>query len=314
MDGSLVAMIILLLVVAAIMGGSALAIWLQRNHNLSNSEACPIPPQLSKVTAVKQIWDQTHWMYRVQQYNAYFQLYCPTTQYDVNVFISDKLAMRSNGKFVTVTTTTHILDCHGNIKYTTRTGNAFQTFINGNGIFVSFELRLGGTNGEIVGYAEEKNFFSNDVQIKDIHGNLVTEMHRNLVTVSPYSWEYDIHNLTHPAGDILLLMTISGKISFSDSHNSKGQQTADICNNWFWTASYMSIIILGGIAVVFLIGVYYIGVHTEHKIADYLRYHSTNIDWSCSGFKSCCGGIFRCCQRDAGVTPRYDPNDLHQFI
>lgn len=288
MDPAAIICILIIVIIIIGFGISVAVIYSERNHYVPSGTECPVPPQLSQVIAEKQLLDQWHWQYNVKEYGAYFQQYCPTNEHDVNVFVGGKFAARSDGKILTVTSTTYIRDCHGKIKYTTRTGNAFQTFINGNGIFVSFELRLGGNNGPIVAYADEKNFFSNDVKIKDINGNLVTEMNRNLVTISPYSWQYNIHNTSHPAGDIVMLMTISGKISFSNTGegNSNNNNNTDMCNGYFWSVAWIVLTLACFIACVVIVVICYVLVFTEHAVADYFSRH-LHCGRFCNNLKNC---------------------------
>ncbi len=248
------------------LGISVVIIYTERNDYAGKGETCPTVSLLDRVVAEKKLLKQWHWTYKVQEYNAQFEQYCPTTQHDVNVFVDGKFAMRSDGKIVTTLSTTHILDCHGDVVYTTRTANIFDTIINGNKIFVSFELRSGNEHGDIIAYADQTNFFSNEVKIRDIHGNLIVEMNRNLLTFSPYTWEYKFHNQTHPAANILMLMTITGKVSFSDSDDS-----TDVCNSYFWGVSWFTVAILSAVALVIVVTVGYICICAGECMGEYFK-------------------------------------------
>jgi hypothetical protein len=97
-----------------------LTIWVvvifeQRNHYLPDHTECPTIPPMDSFDAVKKITGQWNWRYRVRNsmVSAKSEMYCPTTQYDVNVFKEGQLVGRSDGKILTTVSKTYIRDCHG---------------------------------------------------------------------------------------------------------------------------------------------------------------------------------------------------------
>jgi hypothetical protein len=227
-------------------GISEIVIYEGRDHSLSGDHDCPEIERLDKFTAEKQLWDQWHWTYKIQEYSGRIEHYCPTLKHDVNIFYEGKFAGRSDGKIVTAVSKTYIKDCHGKIKYTVRTGDVFETIVNGNKIFVSFELRLGNED-EVVAYADQTNFFSNHIVLRNTDGDKVSELERDLVTVSLWTWEIKVLDHDHPAGDPLLLQILAGKTAFSDDDDS-----TDICNNYFWILAWAFLAV--GILIFFVVG------------------------------------------------------------
>ena len=119
-----------------------------------------------------------------------------------------------------------------------------KTIINGNKIFVSFELRMG-NEGEIVAYADQTNFFSNHIVLRNTKGDKVSELERDLVTASLWTWKIKVLDHDHPAGDPLLLQILAGKTAFSDD------DATDICNNYFWILAW--VFLAAGILIFFLV-------------------------------------------------------------
>ena len=224
----------------------------EQDYSLSHHEDCPEFPHLDKFIAEKRLWDQWHWTYKVKEYSGRIEHYCPTVKHDVNVFLEGKFAGRSDGKIVTAVSKTYIKDCHGKIKYTVRTGDIFETIINGNKIFVSFELRMG-NEGEVVAYADQTNFFSNHIVLRDKEGNKVSELERDLVTLSLWTWVIRVKDHDHSAGDPLLLQILAGKTAFSDDDDA-----TDICNSYFWTVSWIVLAVVILACIMACAAVYYL--------------------------------------------------------
>lgn len=234
-------------------GASVAKIYDDRNYYIPSHESCPTFPELNEFEAVKH-YDQWTWRYKVRNdvYNARVEHYCPTAQHDTNVFINGKFAGRSDGKIATTVSKTYVRDCHGKKKYVMRTGNTFETIVNMNKIFVSFELReynnkSSGDQNDVIAYVEQFNFFTNEYTIKDKFGTSISKLYMNKYQAQWWTWEFTIYNQSHPAGNPLILLMIAGKSSFSETtKDDEGNEkyNTDICNSYFWTTSLIIIIIL----------------------------------------------------------------------
>lgn len=234
-------------------GASLAGIYDNRNYYVANNVDCPVFPLLDKFQAEKH-YDQWTWRYKVRNgdYHARVEHYCPTTQHDTNVFIDGKFAGRSDGKILTTVSKTFVRDCHGKKKFVMRTGDMFETIVNMNKIFVSFELRdyktdASGEENDVIAYVEQFSFFYYDFTIRDKYDAPIAKLYMNKYQFQWWTWEFTIYNKTHPAANPMILLMIAGKASFSETttdDNGDEQYNTDICNNYFWTMSLIMIIIL----------------------------------------------------------------------
>jgi hypothetical protein len=197
----------------------------------SSNTVCPNMRalNLTRFTATKKILSQWNWRYEVNEFDSKVVQRCNTVQHDVDVFFNGDFIGRTDGKIATTVSKNYITDCHGDTLYTSRTADAFETLVNSNKIIVSYELRDNGNN--VVAYADETNFFSNDINIKDINGNVVANLYRGISI--PWEWTIKIYDQNADGANPLVLLAIAGKASFSDN----GSKT-DICNNYFWGVTW----------------------------------------------------------------------------
>ena len=136
--------------------------------------------------------------------------------------------------------------------FTTRTANLFQTIINGNQIFVSYELR-DASGDTTLGYVAGTHFFSDNIQITSAAtGNVVATLTRNTLSIK-WVWEISIAEPSDPAAHPLVLALIAGKKSFSDDPNS-----TDVCNNYFWGVAWTLVAIVSLIGLILLVGLGYV--------------------------------------------------------
>jgi len=217
-----------------------------------SGQACPsFPANLTYFEATKIYLDQYHWTYEFenQNFSGSIQAMCPSTTYDVNVFIGSDLAIRSDATIFSTISTTYINDCHGNTLYVTRTGNAFQTFVNSFQITVTLELRQS-VNSPVLGYINGTDWFANNLTMYDINGNPVANLYRDTFSLS-WVWKITVYNTSHPGGDPRVLAFIAGNQAFTESNGN-----TDICNSMFWGLAWTFLTI--GIIIVLMIaaGIY----------------------------------------------------------
>lgn len=214
-----------LIVISAIVGIgiSITTIYANGTSYLSEDEFCGVfPANLTSFTVVKDIWAQWHWEYDFKEFEGSIQQQCPTGKHSVNVFVSDSLSVRAERQIFSLYDEADIKDCHGNLLWVIRTGDVWDTIINGNKIKVSFELRNAANN--LLAYSTGTNFLSNEIVINDLDGNQVAKMEKQFFEI-PWHWDITITDHTHPVADPRVVSAIAGLVSFS------GKQT-DSCNNY----------------------------------------------------------------------------------
>lgn len=201
----------------------------------SHSEECPKFPNVTEYSAESQLLSLWHAKYNFEGLGDSdenrIEQNCPTLNNDVNLIINGNLMARSDGKTLSLTELTYINDCHGDRIYITESGSAWQTFINGFNIDVSFLLK--DPNDNILAYVEGDYFFNDDVDIKSPNGVVVASMHRRFLEL-PRVWHFSIKDQSHPGADPIVLSMVAGRRAFKDP---QGKQT-DICNEFFYKSGY----------------------------------------------------------------------------
>ncbi len=203
----------------------------------------------SEFTATKSLLSQWNWKYEVNDFDGQIKQRCPTTQHDVDVYINGYFAGRSDGKILSTVSEIDINDCHNSRLYTARTGDFFQTVINGNKIWVSFELR--DLDGNTIAYVDSKKFFTTNIDIKNTQGVVVANLYRGINF--PWKWDFNLYDQTAHGANPIVLMILAGHSSFSDDDNS-----TDICNSYFWGVTW-TLVALGScivLGVVVIIGLF----------------------------------------------------------
>jgi len=216
------------------------------NPYTSQNIECPTFPNTSMLVAKKEIVSQWAWKYIYQSMNGYFKQYCPTTQHDVDIYLNKQLVARSDQKIISTVSMNYIYDCHGDIIYVMRTGNAMETIINQNKIITSFELR-DKSDKEVLAYVEGESFFSDLITVSNIDGEYVAQLYRNRITTHEWVWEMT-RIKEHSGADPIIMSIMSGKRSF------QGDKT-DICNSYFYEIfiieMIISVIIILSVIIIF---------------------------------------------------------------
>lgn len=192
------------------------------------------PQNMTSITATKNIWSQWNWKYDFEK--GKIEQACPTIKHDVNVFYDGKLVSRSRGEIFSTVSETTIYNCKGNKIYQTRTGDLFQTIINGNKIMVSYELR--DRDNKILAYVEGKYLLTDEISIISTRTNkVVAKLSRNKWSMK-WKWDIEIIDVDDEASNPVCLLTIAGQRSFGE--NAK---KTDGCNNYFYGIAYFFLVV-----------------------------------------------------------------------
>ena len=132
---------------------------IHRNDPLEDGdiECGKFPDNTTFIKMKKSIGSQWNWKYNIEKPSfGKVEMRCPTFNHDLNVGMNGKWIGRTDGKSFIVVSKINILDCHNDLVYVMRIGDAFQTLINQNQIFVSLELRQ---DNDVKFYVKKQIFF-----------------------------------------------------------------------------------------------------------------------------------------------------------
>ena len=182
---------------------SELVIYKKSNKYLSSDTKCPIfPNNLTYWQADKIIEDQWNWKYSKNNifdnnnYKLTIQQVCPSVTHDADIYLNGIFISRSDGKIITLTSTTYIRDCHKNLIYIVKASDIAQMIINKNKIFVNKQIE--DNNGNIIGYFKGKDYFiDNEISIINKNGNQISTITRNKLSLT-WSWKFNIYNNSSP--------------------------------------------------------------------------------------------------------------------
>lgn len=198
----------------------------------SGTQCAILPPDVRYIEMQKQISKVWHWKYNIEKpISGYVQMRCPTFNHDLNVKIGDRYMGRTDGKSFSAVSQVNIEDCHNNVKYVMRTGNVFDTLVNGNKIFVSLDIRQ---NGVVKFYVKKEVFITDDIDVWNDQSVKVANLKRNklndIASFQGWVWKINLYenNSTNSSIDPLILFSIAGQHSFAE----KSDET-DMCNEFF---------------------------------------------------------------------------------
>jgi uncharacterized protein YxjI len=221
---------------------------------ISKNNTCgSFPSNTTHYTLKKKFYNQVHWRYNIQEFSGYVQLICPTVEYDSILYVNDDIVGYIDGKILTTVSRSYINDCQGERLYTIKTGSKFQTIINSFKIDVSLLIK-DKDNNITLGYVEAEYFFTDNIDIKNTNGTVVANLKKNFLS---YEWTVNVYDINSPAADKLILSLLAGKRSFSDSYNSNGDQTTDLCNGFFWGVSWTLVALVSLIVLFILVAIGY---------------------------------------------------------
>lgn len=211
-------------------GSSVAAIHRQGTAYSSLSVECPTLPNVTTLSAERNFgWTDVVWhrTYGFQETSGVIRQMCPSMQHDVDLYLGDELVSRSDKKIISIVSLTHIRDCHGQTVFDMRTGNAWETVVNGNRIMVTFLLTPPDSDQPLA-YVEGTHFWSDTFTIQDSNGQPVAQVKRTLPDF--LSWTLTRYQPDHVGADWRVLSTLAGYQSFG-SHDS--------CNGYFWVVGFL---------------------------------------------------------------------------
>jgi hypothetical protein len=213
-----------------------------QNWQTPASIACPAFPENLTYYEAKRDLFSFHATYNFNPYfNGLIQFICASYNLDIKLMVNDQLAVRTNRKIISTISESHILDCHGDLLYITRAGDAWDAIINSNKISVSLEVHS--PNNEVLAYIQGTHFFGDEVSILDTAGNTVAELHRSFGTVPAY-WSFTILDPEHPGSDPRLLGVLAGMRDWLGKN-------PDQCNRTFWGVVWTWLVV--GIIIVLVV-------------------------------------------------------------
>lgn len=221
---------------------SLFAIYGNRADALADAHkgTCLTLPSLHGLTLTKQYLSQWNWEYKNKDIGLSFRQDCPTNVHDAIIEYKDQFVGFSEGPIWGVAPSfLEIKDCKGNIDLLAQAGSVFDVLINSLQVSVSLVVRS--PDRTILGYSQAKNFFSNNIEVRGVGGNVVARLSRQIIAV-PWEWKFEVINATHPAADSRLLLLLAGKTAFM------GKKT-DACNNYFWVTSFTMIALVAVLVV-----------------------------------------------------------------
>jgi len=256
--------------------------WVQLGTSRSwTDKACAqFPQNLTSIVMEKNIWNQWNWEYRLKTgildlgngetsdyifpRNSHLKQKCPTATHDVVTTFDGGLVGKSDGKVWSLTSKNYIRDCHGSPLFQTLTGSAWETLLNDNDIWVSFELR--DRHGkEVFGYVEGTHFWGDEMELKLPDGRVAAKMKRDKLTLKAWQWVIEILIPGHPLSDPYVLASVAARRSFAEkivtfdpngNTKVKSQDKTDVCNHC-WLAAVIISSLLWGLLFGILIYLYW---------------------------------------------------------
>lgn len=213
--------------------------------NLRSNSCQMFAPNQTTYVLEKNVWSQWNWFWHLDGYNddTGVQMQCPTSTYDSAFMVDGRANVATNGKMWSTESTTDIYDCNGNHIFTINSGNIWQTLVNGNGIYVKYQIIPINYNSSYVGYVAQENWFGSSVTIYDLYQQPITTMTWNALSTT-WKWNIQLSNSLHPVANIRLIGLIAGKTAFSSGGGS------DLCNQFFWAVAYLWFAVFALIAFV----------------------------------------------------------------
>ena len=184
-----------------------------------------------------------HWIYTITIGGATgeVKMRCPSVMHDMDISFGNLPIGRTNGKIASLISNINLTDCHNNVLYIVRTGDAFETLINMNKIYVTFEVRTPYDN-QVVFYVKKFTFITSDFDIFDANGTAVATIKQNkiddLLNFNTWTWRI---NVTKQTIDPFIVSFIASHHAFSET-NKNGNYTYDGCNQFYYAMFIMLIL------------------------------------------------------------------------
>jgi len=157
-------------------------------------------------------------------FNGKIQFVCASYNLDVKLLMDDQFAARTNRKIMSTISESEILDCHGDVIFVTRTGDAWDAIINQMKVSISLEVHA--PDGDVIAYVQGTHFFDDDISLVDLDGETVAVLHRSFMSFPPL-WSFTVYQPDHSASDPRLLGVLAGMRHWIGKN-------PDSCNRTFW--------------------------------------------------------------------------------
>ncbi len=245
---------IIVLILSIIGLGISEAVIFSEGTNYPSGDCGIFPTNITSFSPKKDLTSLWKWTYNfsINNKKGKIQRVCPSLKNeDTNIFYDGHLVARSMGEILSTVSKTHIRDCHGNVIYVVRTGNLFDTIINGNKIYVSYELR-DKSEKNILGYVSGTNLINNDIKITSSKtGETVAKLYRNKFSLV-WNWDIDIIDPDDEAANPIALSALAGQVSFGENNSGKKHSDNDTCNTYFYVVAYIFL----GIGILIPVSIY----------------------------------------------------------
>eukprot|EP01138_Halocafeteria_seosinensis_P002496 gb/GECG01002553.1/.p1 GENE.gb/GECG01002553.1/~~gb/GECG01002553.1/.p1 ORF type:complete len:369 (+),score=39.80 gb/GECG01002553.1/:1-1107(+) len=269
---------VLVIFLTGVITGSIAIDW-YRHREPTSSESTPHPPPDfgDAYEFQKQLWSQWHWTYGLKSSQGNHtegwkvKQLCPTFKHDAEledeegdlVAYSDGKLFAYDGKVTNVITKLIIKDSTGTPMYVVRSGDAIETVVNANKIYVNLQIR-DGQDDLLLGFSEKWNWgFGSKTTVKDSNDIDQFTLERNKLSVKEWIWNVRVKGDT--LVDPRLVAMLIGKSSFS----SNGEDKTDLCNSAFNALYVTSIVLLSLFAFILVIvgiGLYQRYAKKRHEI------------------------------------------------
>lgn len=270
------------------------------------SKQCYVfPPNVTHIDLKKRLSYIWYWDYKItvktntSTHEGEFYMRYPTWMNDLNAKIGDSYIGRTDGKVISATSEIDILDCHNNLKYVMRSGDIFQTWVNGFNIDVSLEINVKGVTQY---YINKNNLVTSNIDVYNNKSVKVAHLYQNkfsdAFSVNGWTWSIDIIDSVNSPIDPFILISIAGSQSFQEKYNIDDSNNS--LKRDFRNGLYIALIVcfsLAGLFVVIIIGLGLKEQYANGKCDSCLNSVSNcwNSFISCSCWSSFIETISNCC-------------------
>lgn len=186
----------------------------------------------------KQLMEQWTWTYTLEQDDNWrIEQICPTFTHDAKlvyqdsdniVAYSDEKIYEYEGNVFNQISKILVKDSTGDTIYIVRSGNFFETLINSNKIWVTWQIK-DKHDSKLLGYVEARDRgFDQSVKLKNAMGETEVVFTRQKLTLSEWKWEIQIVGTR--LNDPRLISMMIAKFSFGQTSK---RHDNDVCNSLF---------------------------------------------------------------------------------
>jgi hypothetical protein len=204
------------------LGAALLAIAMSAPEYTSPGEACPVsiaPPKNYTIEVpIFQVWTDKNYINNISNSSLEISQVCPSNYEDFALWINGKMAGKTETVFWSLSRKFEIKDCHGNLQFIGKTEN----YTLSDALKLQTSLQIYNTKNELIAFVERDNFWNKEIKLKDEKNNLITRMHRSVLS---WTWYIETSQPNHPLANPLTIAVIIQKRS--------QEIELDLCNNFF---------------------------------------------------------------------------------